>query len=131
LNDETATSWINNFGEIGFVNHYCKRITEMEHLQKINLRQLNLELDKKPEEEYKEYVLSVMDYIRQTNIQLCQMGMGISVLAKMKEILNGGTYNSRVLELNGLRENPFVPSSTATKELINIDKDKEAEKKEE
>ena len=53
LNDEAATSWINNFGKIGFVNHYRKRITEMELLQKTTLRQLNFELDKKPEEQDK------------------------------------------------------------------------------
>lgn len=129
LNDEAGITWINNFGKIGFVNHYRKRITEMELLQKTTLRQLNLELDKKLEEQDKKYVISLMDSIRQTNIQLCQMGMGMPVLAKMKEILNGGTYSSKVLELNGLRENPFLPSST--KGLINIDRDIEAEKKEE
>jgi hypothetical protein len=48
----------------------------------------------------------------------------------MREILNGRTYNSKVLELNGLRENPLLPSSS-TKGLINIDRDIEAEKKEE
>ncbi len=130
VNDESGISWINNFGKIGFVNHYRKRITEMEYLQKTTLRQLNLELDKKPEEQDRKYVIALMDSIRQTNIQLCQMGMGMPVIAKMREILNGGTYNSKVLELNGLRENPLLPSSS-TKGNINIDRDIEAEKKEE
>jgi len=132
LKDETTTSWINNFGKIGFVNHYRKRITEMEYLQKTTLKQLHLELDKKPEEQDKKYVIALIDCIRQTNIQLCQMGMGMPVLAKMKEILQGGTYNSRVLELNGLSDNPILPSSSSSiKEHINLDSDIEAEKQEE
>ncbi len=131
LNDDAGVVWINNFGKVGFVNHYRKRITEMEHLQKTTLRQLNVELDKKPEEQDRKYVISLMDSIRQTNIQLCQMGMGMPVIAKMREILNGGTYNSKVLELNGLRENPLLPSSYSTKGLININRDIEAEKKKE
>jgi hypothetical protein len=56
----------------------------MEFLQKTILRQLNLELDKKPEEQDKKYVISLMDSIRQTNIQLCQMEMGMPVIAKMR-----------------------------------------------
>lgn len=79
----------------------------MEFLQKTTLRQLNLELDKKPEEQDKKYVISLMDSIRQTNIQLCQMGMGMPVIAKMREILQGGTYNAKVLEINGLRDSTF------------------------
>lgn len=57
--------------------------------------------------------------------------MSMPVLAKMKEILNLETYNSRVLKLNGLRENQFVSSTSATKELSNIDRNKESEKGEE
>jgi hypothetical protein len=118
--------------KIGFVNHYRKRITEMEYLQKTTLKQLHLELDKKQEEQDKKYVIALIDCIRQTNIQLCQMGMGMPVLAKMKEILQGGTYNSRVLELNGLSDNPILPSSSSSiKEHINLDSDIEAEKQEE
>ena len=111
LNDETANAWINNFGKIGFVNHYRKRITEMEILQQTTFRQLNLELNKKPEEQDKKYILSLIDAIRQTNIQLSQMGMGMPILAKTRELIQGGTYNSRVLELNGIREKPILPSS--------------------
>jgi hypothetical protein len=130
LNENISNAWIDYFARIGFVDHYRKRITEMEYLQKTNLRQLNLELDKKPEEQDKKYVIALMDSIRQTNVQLCQMGMGMPVIAKMKEILNGGTYNSRVLELNGLRETPLLPTSSGN-ELINMDRDIEAKKKEE
>ena len=110
LNDETANAWINNFGKIGFVNHYRKRINEMEILQQTTFKQLNLELTKKPEEQDKKYVLSLIDSIRQTNIQLSQMGMGMPILAKTRELIQGGTYNSRVLELNGIREKPILPS---------------------
>src|SRR5215217_1956002 len=132
LNDESGVSWINKFGKIGFVNHYRKRITEMDLLQKTTLRQLNLELNKNPKEQDKKYVLSLMDSIRQTNIQLCQMGMGMPVIAKMKEIINGGTYNSKVLEISGLRENPTLPSfssSSSISEHIDLGRDIEAEKK--
>ena len=129
LNDESAIAWINNFGKIGFVNHYRKRINEMEILQQTTFRQLNLELAKKPEEQDKKYVLSLMDSIRQNNILLSQLGMGMPVIAKIKELIKGGTYNSRVLELNGIRENPLLPSSSIT-EHINIDRDIEAETKE-
>lgn len=111
LNDETANAWINNFGKIGFVNHYRKRINEMEILQQTTFRQLNLELIKKPEEQDKKYVVSLMDSIRQTNIQLSQMGISMPILAKTKELIQGGTYNSRVLELNGIREKPILPSA--------------------
>ena len=34
LNDNTANSWIDHFGKIGFVDYYLKRINEMERLQK-------------------------------------------------------------------------------------------------
>ena len=118
--------WINNFGKIGFVNHYRKRINEMEILQQTTFRQLNLELNKKPEEQDKKYVLSLMDSIRQTNIHLSQMGMGMPILAKIKELIQGGTYNSRVLELNGIRENPIVPNS---QKYNHLEYNNEAEKK--
>ncbi|MGI0052157.1 MAG: hypothetical protein ACRD8K_10510 [Nitrososphaeraceae archaeon] len=125
LNDESANAWINNFGKIGFVKHYRKRINEMEILQQTTFRQLNLELDKKPQEQDKKYILSLMDSIRQTNIQLSQMGMGMPILAKTRELIQGGTYNDRVLEFNGIRENPLLPS---THGCINIEHNNEAEK---
>ena len=123
LNDETANAWINNFGKIGFVNHYRKRINEMEILQQTTFRQLNLELDKKPEEQDKKYIISLMDSIRQTNIFLSQMGMGMPILGKTRELIQGGTYNSRVLELNGIRENPLLPSA---QKCINLKRNNEA-----
>jgi hypothetical protein len=126
LNDESANAWINNFGKIGFVKHYRKRINEMEILQQTTFRQLNIELDKKPEEQDKKYVLSLMESIRQNNIHLSQMGNGMPIVAKTKELIQGGTYNSRVLELNGIRENPIVPNS---QKYNNIEYNNEAEKK--
>ena len=107
LKDEVTNAWINNFGKIGFVKHYRKRISEMEILQQSTFRHLNLELDKKSEDQDKKYILSLMESIRQNNIHLSQMGMGMPILAKIKELIQGGTYNSRILELNGIRENPL------------------------
>src|SRR5688500_13577414 len=49
LNEESANAWINNFGKIGFVNHYRKRINEMEILQQNIYRQLNIALSNKTE----------------------------------------------------------------------------------
>lgn len=97
LNDESANAWITNFGKIGFVKNYRKRINEMEILQQTIFRQLNLELVKQPEEQDRKYVLSLMESIRQS----------MPVSAKIRELIQGGTYNSRVLELNGIRENPL------------------------
>ncbi len=119
LNDESANAWINNFGKIGFVKHYRKRINEMEILQQTTFKQLNLELGKKVEEKDKKYVLSLMESIRQNNIHLSQMGNAMPIVAKTRELIQGGTYNSRVLELNGIRENP----------LPSLENDDEAEKK--
>ena len=117
LNDVVANAWINNFGKIGFVKHYRKRITEMEILQQTTFSQLNLELNKKPEEQDKKYILSLIESIRQNNIHLSQMGMGMPILAKIRELTQGGTYNSRVLELNGIRENPLIPSAQKCNDL--------------
>ncbi len=107
LNDESANAWITNFGKIGFVKNYRKRINEMEILQQTIFKQLNLELAKQPEEQDRKYVLSLMESIRQNNIFLSQLGMSMPVSAKIRELIQGGTYNSRVLELNGIRENPL------------------------
>jgi len=125
LNDESANAWINNFGKIRFVKHYRKRINEMEILQQTSFRQLRLELDKKPEEQDKKYVLSLMDSIRQNNLFLAQMGMGMPIIAKTRELIQGGTYNDRVLELNGIRENPILPFS---QKYSSLDDNNEANK---
>ena len=87
---------------------------------------MNLELDKKPEEQDKKYILSLIESIRQNNMHLSQMGMGMPILAKIKELIQGGTYNSRVLELNGIRENPIVPNS---QKYNHLEYNNEAEKK--
>ena len=49
------------------------------------------------------------------------MGMGIPVIAKIKEIIEGGKYNSKLLELNGIRDQPSLSSSS--KEIINVNQD--------
>jgi len=68
LNDNAANAWIDYFARIGFVDHYRKRMNEMETLQKNIYRQLNLELGKKPEEQNKKYIISLSSEIRQNNI---------------------------------------------------------------
>jgi hypothetical protein len=90
LNDNAASAWIDNFARIGFVDHYRKRMNEMETLQKNIYRQLNLELSKKPEEQNKKYIISLSSELRQNNIHLCQLGLGMPIIAKMKERIEGG-----------------------------------------
>jgi hypothetical protein len=82
LNDNTANAWINNFARIGFVDHYRKRMNEMETLQKNLYRQLNLELSKKPEEQNKKYIIALSTEIRQNNIHLCQFRYGYANYCK-------------------------------------------------
>jgi len=89
LNDNAANAWIDNFARIGFVDHYRKRMNEMETLQKNIYRQLNLELSKKPEEQNKKYIIALSAEIRQNNIHLCQLGLGMPIIAKMKEKIEG------------------------------------------
>src|SRR5918993_2194337 len=85
LNDNAANAWIDHFARIGFIDHYRKRINEMETLQKIIYRQLNLELSKNPEEQNKKYIIALSTEIRQNNIILCELGMGMPIIAKVKE----------------------------------------------
>ena len=120
LDDKTASTWIDHFAKIGVVEYYRKRMNEMEILQKDIYRHLNLELNKKPEEQDKKYIISLMSELRQTNLYLSQMGMGIPIIAKIKEVIEGGKYNSKLLELSGIRDQPFLSSS---KEIINVNQD--------
>ena len=89
LNDNAANAWIDNFARIGFVDHYRKRMNEMETLQKNIYRQLNFELSKKPEEQNKKYIIALSAEIRQNNIHLCHLGIGMPVISKMKEKIDG------------------------------------------
>ena len=61
-----------------------------------------------------------MSELRQTNLYLSQMGMGIPIIAKIREVIEGGKYNSKLLELNGIRDQPFLSSS---KEIVNVNQD--------
>lgn len=117
LNDNTASAWIDHFAKIGIIDHYRKRITEMEILQKTSYRLLYSEKNKIPEEQDKKYIISLLSEIRQNNIHLSQMAMGMPIIAKIKEVIEGGEYNSKLLELNGIRDQPFLSSS---KEIINL-----------
>jgi hypothetical protein len=120
LNDNSASAWIDNFVRMGFVDHYRKRIHEMETLQKSIYRELNLELSKKPEEQNKKYIIALSAEIRQNNIHLCQLGMGMPIIAKMKEKIEG--RNQKILSLvDDNKKNRLLPSSKEIADMDEID----------
>ena len=120
LNDNTANAWIDNFARIGFVDHYRKRMNEMETLQKNIYRQLNLELSKKPEEQNKKYIIALSAEIRQNNIHLCQLGLGMPIIAKMKEKIEG--RKQKILSLvNDNKKSHLLPSSKEIADMDEID----------
>ena len=120
LNDNAANAWIDNFARIGFVDHYRKRMNEMETLQKNIYRQLNLELSKKPEEQNKKYIISLSAEIRQNNIHLCQLGLGMPIIAKMKEKIEG--RKQKILSLVEDNKNShLLPSSKEITDMDEID----------
>ena len=117
LNGNAGNAWIDNFARIGFVDHYRKRMNEMETLQKNIYRQLNLELSKNREEQNKKYIIALSAEIRQNNIHLCQLGLGMPIIAKMKEKIEG--RNSKILALvDDNKKNHLLPSS---KEITGMD----------
>ena len=118
LNDNAANAWIDNFAKIGFVDHYRKRMNEMETLQKNIYRQLNLELSKKPEEQNKKYIISLSAEIRQNNIHLCQLGLGMPIIAKMKEKIEGRKQKILSLVNDNNKNSHLLPS---VKEITNMD----------
>jgi len=120
LNDETANAWINNFSRIGFVDHYRKRMNEMETLQKNIYRQLSLELSKKAEEQNKKYIITLSSEIRQNNIHLCQLGLGMPIIAKMKEKIEG--RKQKILSLvEDNNTSHLLPSSKEITDMDEID----------
>jgi len=68
-------------------------MNEMEILQSNIYRQLNLELSKNPEEQNKKYIIAlsseIRSEIRQNNIHLCQLGLSMPIISKMKEKIEG------------------------------------------
>jgi hypothetical protein len=117
LNENTSNAWIDHFARIGFVDHYRKRMNEMETLQKNIYRQLNLELSKKPEEQNKKYIIALSSEIRQNNIHLCQLGIGIPVISKMKEKIDG--RKQKILSIaNDYKNSHLLPTS---QEITNMD----------
>ena len=120
LSGNAASAWINNFARIGFVDHYRKRINEMETLQKNIYRQLNIELSKKPEEQNKKYIISLSAEIRQNNIHLCQLGLGMPIIAKMKEKIEG--RKQKILSLvDDNKKSHLLPSSKEIADMDEID----------
>ena len=117
LNDNAANAWIDYFAWIGFVDHYRKRMNEMETLQKNIYRQLNLELSKKPEEQNKKFIIALSSEIRENNIHLCQLGIGMPIISTMKEKIDG--RNQKILSLaNNYKNGHLLPSS---KEITDIE----------
>ena len=120
LNDQSANAWIDNFARIGFVDHYRKRMNEMETLQKNIYRQLNIELSKKEEEQNKKYIIALSSEIRQNNIHLCQLGLGMPIIAKMKEKIDG--RKQKILSLvNDNNKSHLLPSSNEITDMDEID----------
>lgn len=100
-----------------FVDHYRKRMNEMETLQRNIYRQLNLELSKKPEEQDKKYIIALSSEIRQNNIHLCHLGISMPVISKMKEKIDG--RREKILSLaNDYKNSHLLPSS---KEITGMD----------
>jgi hypothetical protein len=117
LNENASNAWMDHFARIGFVDHYRKRMNEMETLQRNIYRQLNLELCKKPEEQDKKYIIALSSEIRQNNIHLCHLGIGLPVISKMKEKIDG--RKQKILSLaNDYKNSHLLPSS---KEITNMD----------
>ena len=121
LNDNAASAWIDNFSRIGFIDHYRKRMHEMETLQKNIYRQLNLELSKKPEEQNKKFIIALSAEIRQNNIHLCQLGLGMPIIAKMKEKIEGRKQKILSLVNNNNKNNHLLPSSKEITDMDEID----------
>jgi hypothetical protein len=130
LNDNAAGAWINNFAKIGFVDHYRKRINEMETLQRTIYRQLSLELSKKLEEQNKKYIIALSYEIRQNSIHLCQLGLGMPIIAKMKDKIIGRKH--KILSIvSDSKKNHLLPSSKEITDMDEIDIESLIRKKEE
>ena len=122
LNDNAANAWIDHFARIGFVDHYHKRMNEMETLQKNIYRQLNQELNKKPEEQNKKYIIALSSEIRQNNIYLCQMGIGMPIISKMKEKIDGRSQKILSIAANDYNKNShLLPLSKEITDMADID----------
>jgi hypothetical protein len=121
LNENTSIAWLDYFARIGFVDHYRKRMNEMETLQKNIYRQLNLELGKKPEEQNKKYIIALSAEIRQNNIHLCQLGLGMPIIAKMKEKIQGRKQKLLTLVDDNKSNNHLLPSSKEITDMDEID----------
>ena len=92
-------------------------MNEMETLQRNIYSQLNLELCKRPGEQNKKYIISLSSEIRQNNIHLCQLGLGMPIIAKMKEKIDG--RKQKILSLvDDNKKSHLLPSS---KEITDMD----------
>ena len=94
-------------------------MNEMETLQKNIYRQLNLELSKKREEQNKKYIISLSAEIRQNNIHLCQLGLGMPIISKMKEKIEG--RKQKILSIVDDNNNHLLPSSKEIADMDEID----------
>lgn len=122
LNENVAISWIDHFAKIGFVEHYHKRINEMERLQQETLWQLHLELNKNPEQQNTKYITSLIAQIRQNNIHLSQLGVGLPVIARMRQ--NNEVRNQKILRLINHNNGPGLslsPEDITHLEEIDVD----------
>ncbi len=81
-------------------------MNEMDTLQRNIYRQLNLELSKKPDEQNKKYIIALSSEIRQNNIHLCQLGLGMPAISKMKEKIEG--RKQKILTIANVYQNSHL-----------------------
>jgi hypothetical protein len=93
-------------------------MNEMETLQKNIYRQLNMELSKKPEEQNKKNIIALSSKIRQNNIHLCHLDIGLPVISKMKEKIDGRKQKILSLANDYNKNSHLLPSSN---EITNMD----------
>lgn len=77
-----------------------------------------MELSKKPEEQNKKYIIALSSEIRQNNIHLCPLDIGLPVISKVKEKIDGRKQKILSLANDYNKNSHLLPSS---KEITNMD----------
>ena len=82
------------------------------------------------EEQNKKYIIALSAEIRQNSIHLCQLGLGMPIIAKMKEKIEG--RNSKILSLvDDNKKNHLLPLSKEIMDMDEIDIESKIREKEE
>ena len=79
-----------------------------------------MELSENPEQQNTKYITSLIAQIRQNNIHLCQLGVGMPILAKMRQ--SNEIRNQKILRLvnHNSGSNPLISPEDIT-HLDNLD----------